>query len=391
VVLEPPSPFLSDDQLRADVVQADKLLNNAPANLLAAWAALAAAPAEPNSFMEPWFVIPALKYLRDDASVRLIAVWRGTTLIGVVLVTTSSQYGRIPIAHTINWQSIQCFYGAPLIQKGDEAQFWLAVLDVLDAADWAPHFFRMMALEENGAAHMGLVAAAQSLGRPCPIVHRLSRAMLKSDLSPDAYLDQAIRGKKRKEFRRLSNRLAEVGVVTYRRLTAGDDLDAWIDAFLHLEAAGWKGNDGAAFANTDQSALFFKAALTGANAARTLEILRLDLDDRPIAMLVNFIRPPGSFSFKIAYDEALARFSPGVMIEIENLKRILTDSQVEWMDSCAHENHPMINSLWMERRALVQVSVPLRGMKRRFVYSLCRLVETLSATYRNRKKLWSHA
>jgi len=71
------------------------------------------------------------------------------------------------------------------------------------------------------------------------------------------------------------------------------------------------------------------------------------------------------------------------------LRRILTDSQVKWMDSCAYENHPMINSLWMERRTLVQVSVSLKGTKRRAVYTICRLLETLSAMYRNPKLLWS--
>lgn len=108
-------------------------------------------------------------------------------------------------------------------------------------------------------------------------------------------------------------------------------------------------------------------------------------------MLINFIRPPGAYSFKIAYDEALARFSPGVMIEIENLKRFLTDSQAEWMDSCANENHPMINSLWMERRTLVQVAIPLKGVKRRMVYSICRTLETLSALVRQLKMSWSRA
>ena len=100
-------------------------------------------------------------------------------------------------------------------------------------------------------------------------------------------------------------------------------------------------------------------------------------------MLINFRTPPGSWSFKIAYDESLARFSPGVLIELENLPRVLGDPQIDWMDSCAVENHPMINSLWAERRSIIQVSLPLAGAKRTAIYRACRAAEMASARLRN--------
>jgi Acetyltransferase (GNAT) domain len=106
------------------------------------------------------------------------------------------------------------------------------------------------------------------------------------------------------------------------------------------------------------------------------------MDGRAIAMLINFRTPPGSWSFKIAYDEELARFSPGVLIELENLKRVLGDPAIDWMDSCAVADHPMINSLWGERRSIVQITVPLSGVRRRFTHALCRSAERASAAYR---------
>src|SRR3546814_7316636 len=65
-----------------------------------------------------------------------------------------------------------------------------------------------------------------------------------------------------------------------------------------------------------------------------LHFLRMDLDGRAIAMLVNFRHGEGAFSFKIAFDEALGRFSPGVLIEIANLQAVLGDPAIGWMDSC---------------------------------------------------------
>jgi hypothetical protein len=49
------------------------------------------------------------------------------------------------------------------------------------------------------------------------------------------------------------------------------------------------------------------------------------------------------------------------------------------MDSCAVEGHPMIDRLWMERRDIVQLTVPLAGAKRRIVHGLCRAAESGSA------------
>ena len=48
-------------------------------------------------------------------------------------------------------------------------------------------------------------------------------------------------------------------------------------------------------------------------------VSRLDLDGKPLAMLVNFLTAPGSFSFKTAFDEAFSRYSPGVLIQLDNL------------------------------------------------------------------------
>jgi CelD/BcsL family acetyltransferase involved in cellulose biosynthesis len=239
----------------------------------------------------------------------------------------------------------------------------------------------MKDLVEDGPVHRGLAVAAASLGRPCDIVHRSERALLASSLSPEDYYQRTVRKKKRKELKRLTSRLAELGTVASRTLSRPDEIGAWCDAFLALERSGWKGEAGSALACSPPTELFFRQAIAGAFAAGQLDFLSLELDRRPIAMLVNFIAPPGSFSFKIAFDQDYARFSPGVLIQLQNL-RILERGDVDWMDSCAAENHPMINSLWAERRQLVRVTVPLAGTLRRATFRFCRTAENASAALR---------
>ncbi|HMT44372.1 MAG TPA: GNAT family N-acetyltransferase, partial [Chakrabartia sp.] len=291
-------------------------------------------------------------------------------------------YGRMPARHIGNWAHYQCFMGTPLVRAGREADFHAGLLQALDDADWVPGFLSLTGLERDGACHNGLVAAARAMRREAPIVHQRERALLQSELEGEAYLEAHIRSKKRKEWRRLGYRIAELGTLVSTTLTDASDLADWCDIFLSLEAAGWKGERGAAFANAAGTRSFFQTMMAGAWATGRLEFLRLDLNGEAIAMLINFRTPPASWSYKIAYDERLSRFSPGVMIEIENLMRVLADPDIDWMDSCAVEDHPMINSLWAQRRQIVQVSVPLSGLKRRATYALCRAAEEASARVR---------
>ncbi len=346
-------------------------------------AELAKNASEPAMFNEAWFLGPSFQYLRRDRHIHLIEV-RGEDgqLRGIMPLCINANYGRMPIRHVTNWMHYQCFMGTPLVHAGDEIAFWQEVILHLDQCDWARGLFSVAGLLEGGVIHNALVEAAQNLKRPCPVVHRYERAALIGDASPETYIETNVRAKKRKELRRLSHRLAELGQVEFKVLNGKDALAGWIDEFLALESAGWKGERGSAFGNTAETSAFFRDVATGAFAQSRLDFQRLDLNGRAIAMLVNFKTPPGSWSFKIAYDERFARFSPGVLIELENVPRILNDPEIEWMDSCAVKDHPMINSLWGERRAIVQVSVPLSGSLRGLTYRICRAAETGAANVR---------
>jgi CelD/BcsL family acetyltransferase involved in cellulose biosynthesis len=357
--------------------------------LAAEWSALAGDACEPNAFAEFWFAAAALRHLAPGEDIRLLEVRDRGGLVGLLPVSIGRRYARLPIRHVRNWQHFHSFLGTPLIRSRREQGFWTAVLAALDKADWAPGFLHVSGLVEDGPVHRGLIEAAKAAGKSCDNVHRSERALLASNLSSQAYYEATIRKKKRKELKRLQARLAELGEVAARTLSRADQLDSWCDAFLTLEKSGWKGKAGTALGCHCGSEAFFRRAVAGAFAAGKLDFLRLDLDGRPLAMLVNFLTPPGSFSFKIAFDEDYARFSPGVLLQIENL-RILDRQDVRWMDSCAVENHPMINSLWSERRSLVRVTVPLAGARRIALFRLCRTLEKLSAAVRRPARATRH-
>ncbi len=353
-------------------------LSAIPAEWDREWIDLAAAASEPNPFAESWFMRPAIHSLATQTGDRMLAVWQTGTLIGMLPLTKAAHYGRIPVRHIENWVHYHCFLGTPLVRAGFETTFWEAALKSLDDADWAPNFLHLVGLDPTGPIYAGL-----SEVRRADIVHRSERALLRSDLDPEAYYEANVRPKKRKEIRRLCARLDDLGTVAFERLDTDGSVKDWIADFLALEASGWKGREGSALSGNSATKLFFEKTVSGAHLAGKLDMLRLTLDGKAIAMLVNFITPPGSYAFKIAFDEDYARFSPGVLIKIENLK-ILNRGNIKWTDSCAVEDHPMINSLWAERRSIVRVTIPLAGAQRKAVFQASRAVETLAAKLRGR-------
>lgn len=342
----------------------------AAAEGLARWEALVARAAEPNPFFEPWYLLPSLAALDpgDEAAIMVLQDAGGEWL-GLIPLARSARYYRYPFPHVGTWLHANAFLGVPLVARGHERAFWQALLDHLDRAPRAALFVHLAGLPLDGPLAAALRAICAEQGRRHALVHHEDRALLRSGLAPEAYLEAALSGKKRKELRRQHARLSERGELTVSRSIGSEDLEKWTEQFLSLEAAGWKGKAGSALASSPHTAALFRAALAGAAARGKLERLTLALDGRPLALLANFLAPPGAFSYKTAFDEGFARYSPGVLLQRENLA-LLERPGIAWCDSCAAADHPMIDHLWRERRAVGRISVGIGGAVRRAAFAL---------------------
>ena len=86
-------------------------------------------------------------------------------------------------------------------------------------------------------------------------------------------------------------------------------------------------------------------------------MLALRIDGKAIAAKLNFLVGNGGYSFKIAYDEQLERYSPGVLLELENIRRLHARSDLAWMDSLAVPQHSMIERLWPGRAGFASLLI----------------------------------
>jgi CelD/BcsL family acetyltransferase involved in cellulose biosynthesis len=364
------APTLAPGDVR--LLSADELA--APA-LRTAWGELAAAATDPNPFFEPWFLLPALGQWGGAQRVGVLAWFHAGRLSGLLPMARHSRYYGHRVAHARAWLHANAFCGVPLIAAGHEVPFWRALLGHCDRAAQRALFLHLPQLPADGPADAALMAVLAETGRGHCIVAEEQRALLAGTTTAQTYLAAAMSAKKRKELRRQHNRLAEQGTLTFERVDTAAGLHAWTAEFLALEAAGWKGAGGSALASAPDTRLLFEQALAGAAAAGRLERLALRLDGRAIAMLTNFLTPPGAYSFKTAFDEAYARFSPGMLLQLENLA-LLERTGVRWADSCAAQGHPMIERLWRGHRRMVSRNIAIGGAARRGLFRLLMARET---------------
>jgi hypothetical protein len=179
-----------------------------------------------------------------------------------------------------------------------------------------------------------------------------------------------VSARRRREFRRLRRLLDEAaGVATEvrERSDAGG-----VEAFLRLEASGWKGRKGTALASRNGHAGFFREMCGEFERMGRLRVLSLEAEGRPVAMKCTVSAGDGLFYLKAAYDETFARFSPGLQLEREAVERFLADRSAggpSWIDSCTDPANDMINRLLPDRRDLTTYVVPPKGTLARAVIS----------------------
>jgi hypothetical protein len=200
------------------------------------------------------------------------------------------------------------------------------------------------------------------------------RALLSPRGSGQDYIDRVLSGERRRRLRKHEERLRQQGKVTYAALTAEDDARAWLEEFLRVEAAGWKGRERTALQCRKEDRRFFLDTLLEAFRRGRLMMMSLRLDDRPVALFCDLLAEPWLFVFKLTFDEEYAAFSPGVLLELEKLRRLHERSTVRWVDSCNAPGSSLLKHLWTDRRLIETLLIAPGPRPGPFVVSLLPLL-----------------
>ena len=337
-----------------------------------AWDDLVGNAIEPNVFLEPWLFLPAVEAFGANKSSLFVLVY-GTVpgpqprreLIGFFPMERRSTLPGLPFL--TSWRHPYLLLGTPLIHKDVPVQAWSEALHYLHHGAERANYVELQTLHAGGSCYQALVDAINRQRCTTFLVDQHTRAELVPDPhGATRYQDTRISSSARKQFRAQRRRLAELGSIEIDTIGDGDDLAVFLEQFMTLEASGWKGDEGTAIRCSRHDTDFFRRICLAAHRKARLHGMALRLGNRPLAMRIAFAGGDGQFIFKIAYDQAFAKFSPGALLELEHIARVheLNEhGREQWVDSCTAPESLLFNRLWGERRLIHSLIIAPRSMR----------------------------
>ncbi|MBO3762368.1 GNAT family N-acetyltransferase [Ciceribacter sp. L1K23] len=311
---------------------------------------------EPNIFFAAGFLAPAMPRL-EDRQVRLALIRddRNNRSRMRMLMPFSVEKPGFSVGPSIirAWSNPFGPLGTPLIDAEEAAE---TIENMLEAyalpASKLPGVLVLPDLRLNGIVAQMIRALAISRDLPLTLTNTYQRPMLNSDEDGETYLAGSLSKHHLREMRRQWRLLAKDGGLSYNVARQPEDIRVRMEEFLALEASGWKGKKRSAMVMDRYRAAFAREAITNLADIDAVRIHTLDLNGQAIASMVVFIMGGEAYTWKTAYDESYARFSPGKLLMVELTKWHLDDANIERTDSCAVPDHPIMSRFWREREEM---------------------------------------
>ncbi|MBV8847982.1 MAG: GNAT family N-acetyltransferase [Methylobacteriaceae bacterium] len=330
----------------------------AAAEIAEDWADLVLRALEPNVFMEPGFALAAAQHLARADRPAFVAVWqrestgkRGRLLGLWALVLPRRVFGG-QIATL--WSHKQSALGLPLIDAARADEVVTAVFAWL--ADAFPRACVLVfpKLVRSGPTFARILAHALDTGLEWRLLDQHQRPVLLANGAGSNLSKERSRSLARR--RRQLERYGDLRVLSARDPA---EIRNAAEAFLALEEKGWKGRRRTALLCESSRAAFARTMTRRLGREGKCRIDALTVGGRPVAMGIVLRSRDRAFFWKIAYDEAFATQSPGVQLALETTQFQQADKSCSATDSCTAPGNTMIEGLWRDRLAIVDLALPL--------------------------------
>jgi CelD/BcsL family acetyltransferase involved in cellulose biosynthesis len=129
----------------------------------------------------------------------------------------------------------------------------------------------------------------------------------------------------RQQIGRRQRNLERQGSLAFRTITGGSMLDRHLDAFLKLEASGWKGEAGTAILSDASTELLYRDFARAAASEGWLRLHLLELDGALIAGSYDCTFANRAYLLKTTFSETHGDLSPGLVLLAEVLRSAIGD------------------------------------------------------------------
>lgn len=334
--------------VQISTLQSESLTLNEALGEIDHWRALAESALERNQFFGPDFLPAYLEHMAP-ASTRLIVARHHRT--GAFHALAPVDKRRLGLGFAGRAVAIQSHNFAPLgtpLVNGN-ANEALEALCATATSTFSSSLLAIPFMRLDGPVFAALKDLLEAQGQEISLADHYKRASLDCTLDANAYLEKNLSGNRRQKLRRSKRTLTKEGDFSSRWCTEENDAVEGFEAFLTLEASGWKGDGGSAISSSESRTRFARQAVRAMAARGKIGVLVLSVNETPVAANVLLLDGPHGIAWKTAYDESLSRHSPGVLSIIDGMHETMGGPELREVDSLTEPGHTMIEPLWHER------------------------------------------
>ncbi len=324
-----------------------------------AWRDLAARAVEPNPLFEPDVVVPAARHQSFGADISLIQVSDHGRWVACVPIRPAGQWQsrRLPRLTTNVRRS--AYIGTPLVDPAAGAP---AVRELLSTIASQERYVRHRGLLELDNLRQGPVAewifeAVEDLRLPLH-VESYPRGMLRRRPAFTYFDDHS--GHHLSNLRRLRRQMEEFLGAEVRCVDRSGDPEI-IPRFIELEVAGYKRANRVALATIPGEPEYFAEICDRLRRLGRLLVLTLEAGPRLAAAYIALRGGEGFFIVKLAYDEDLGRFSPGLNLHLDAIRHFHEHTDAQWIDTCTGPNNQTLLRFYTDHTTVSNVLLAFRG------------------------------
>lgn len=290
------------------------------------WHELSRASLFPNPFYERWNLVPALEFLSNDKDLFLVLVRQKGKLVGLFPIEIKKCFYFAKIIQI--WSHKHCFVSDPLLSVDIDFGEIIDLLNDRLNADWfyiPAHNRHLLNYGDNVFFHLK------------------TRAGIFSDRN-DSYT-QHHKGKFLRENRRLYRNLSknfDIKYVEHRNKAEG------LERFKDLENKGWKHSRKTSIKSSKSISNYYDSLIADQAANDKIQFQELWANDQLIAASFRLTTGKHWFDVKTTYNEGFSQYSPGRLLELENLGQ-LDPNSFNIIDSCTSTDNYMINKIWPDQ------------------------------------------
>lgn len=320
------------------------------------WARLETNSVEGNAFLSPHFVIPAVNHLDGayDQKPLILAVESadGSQLLAIGLFEVSRNSRLLPMTHLQSWRCEHTLFDGLLVDKQNGAEALVALFEWLSKQGRRWQGIAFTDRSADSELNDMLETAAARTNATWFEDWTRERAVISIDEVPEDCRQTLYSKNRRRTFRRAEKQLAKFGDVKFSYAGREDRAEDDVQAFLELEAMGWKGEEGTALLSSPGPEKFCRELATRLAAEKNLVIYQCLVDSVPVASAFNMRSANDLFCFKIGWNPEFASGSPGILNELHFLQSTRQNlADIRLADSCSKVGS-YVEDVWPWKRRL---------------------------------------